>query len=78
MSTAKKVLVKIGSGAALLTMGAPVFAAEGGDAISSAITGALSGLSSVNGIIAAVAPIGIAIAIGMKVYTKGKSAVNKA
>ncbi|ELV7518609.1 hypothetical protein QMU85_003664 [Photobacterium damselae] len=77
MSTAKKFLVKVVSGAALLSAGAPVFA-EGGDAISSAITGALSGLSSVNGIIAAVAPIGIAIAIGMKVYTKGKSAVNKA
>lgn len=73
--TFKKTLVAL----TILSAGSPAFAdASGGGDVVSAITGALSGLSGVSGIIAAVAPIGIGIAIAMKVYSKGKSAVNRA
>ncbi|WP_305841869.1 hypothetical protein [Photobacterium leiognathi] len=73
-STFKKSLIAV----TLLGAGSPVFAAESSNPVVDAITGALSGLSGVSGIIAAVAPIGIGIAIAMKVYSKGKSAVNRA
>ena len=61
-----------------MAVGSPAFAADGANPVVDAITGALSGLSGVSAIIAAVAPVGIGIAIAMKVYSKGKSAVNRA
>lgn len=69
----------LSSGLALTALVSGSAMAEGtSNPVTSAITGAVSGLNDVSSIIAVVAPIGIGIAIAFKVYGKGKSAVNKA